>query len=80
MKKKKVKDNDDVAKIYRKATQKDIDIWSAARDREEPMKVVARELAIRLDLEMKIRTRTFFSAHTYANVRLQFWKTKFQFW
>jgi hypothetical protein len=33
-------------KIYRKASQKDIDIWSAAREREEPMKVRARELAI----------------------------------
>lgn len=40
--------------MYRKATQKDIDIWSAAREREEPMKVKARELAIALKLEMKI--------------------------
>lgn len=44
----------ELLKIYRKATQKDIDIWSAARDREEPMKVRARELAIYLNLEMKI--------------------------
>ena len=44
----------EVLKVYRKASQKDIDIWSAARDREEPMKVRARELAIRLNLEMKI--------------------------
>ncbi|NHM07843.1 hypothetical protein G4D82_11475 [Flavobacterium sp. CYK-4] len=44
----------DLAKIYRKASQKDIDIWSAARDREEPMKVRARELAIAHQLEMKI--------------------------
>jgi hypothetical protein len=28
----------EVAKIYRKASQKDIDIWSAER-KEEPMKV-----------------------------------------
>lgn len=54
MKKKNVKDNADIAKIYRKASQKDIDIWSEARDKEEPMKVVAREIAIRLNLEMKI--------------------------
>lgn len=54
MKKKNVKDNAEILKVYRKATQKDIDIWSAARDREEPMKVVAREIAIRLKLEMKI--------------------------
>ena len=44
----------DVAKIYRKASQKDIDIWSASRDKEEPMKVKARELAIVHKLEMKI--------------------------
>ena len=39
---------------YRKASQKDIDIWSEARDKEEPMKVKAREIAIALKLEMKI--------------------------
>ena len=44
----------EIAKIYRKASQKDIDIWSAARSREEPMKVKARELAIEHQLEMKI--------------------------
>ncbi len=46
--------NTDVPKMYRKASQKDIDIWSAAREREEPMKVRARELAIAQNLEMKI--------------------------
>jgi cell fate regulator YaaT (PSP1 superfamily) len=44
----------DVAKIYRKASQRDIDIWSDARDKEEPMKVKAREIAIALKLQMKI--------------------------
>src|SRR5690606_2208952 len=44
----------EVPKIYRKASQKDIDIWSNARDKEEPMKVKARELAIQHKLEMKI--------------------------
>ncbi len=44
----------DVAKIYRKASQRDIDIWSEARDKEEPMKVKAREIAIALKLQMKI--------------------------
>jgi hypothetical protein len=39
-------DSNEVPKIYRKASQKDIDIWSAAREKEEPMKVRARELAI----------------------------------
>jgi hypothetical protein len=54
MKKKNVNPEGEVAKIYRKATQKDIDIWIEARDKEEPMKVRAREIAIKLNLEMKI--------------------------
>ncbi|WP_029036321.1 PSP1 domain-containing protein [Salinimicrobium xinjiangense] len=55
MKKKKVRqDSAEVLKIYRKATQRDIDIWQEARDREEKMKVRAREIAIRLNLQMKI--------------------------
>jgi len=55
MKKKGVKHTSaEVLKIYRKASQKDIDIWSEARDKEEPMKVKAREIAIALKLEMKI--------------------------
>src|SRR5690606_30720460 len=50
MKKKKVRqDSPEVLKIYRKATQRDIDIWQEARDREEKMKVRAREIAIRLN-------------------------------
>ncbi|KZS41312.1 hypothetical protein AWE51_21645 [Aquimarina aggregata] len=55
MKKKKVEiDSEDVKKVYRKASQKDIDIWQKSRDREETMKVRAREIAIRLELQMKI--------------------------
>ncbi|WP_040279666.1 PSP1 domain-containing protein [Psychroserpens damuponensis] len=56
MKRKKVNidDEDNVMKIYRKASQKDIDIWSAARDKEELMKVKARQFAIDLKLQMKI--------------------------
>lgn len=54
MKKKKVDAKGPLLKVYRKATQKDIDIWQACRNREEPMKVRARELAISLRLEMKI--------------------------
>ncbi|MFT5243088.1 MAG: cell fate regulator YaaT (PSP1 superfamily) [Psychroserpens sp.] len=56
MKRKKVNidDEENVMKIYRKASQKDIDIWSAARDKEDPMKVKARQFAIDLKLHMKI--------------------------
>lgn len=55
MKRKNISENrEDVLKIYRKASQKDIDVWSAARDKEEPMKVKARQFAIDLKLHMKI--------------------------
>lgn len=55
MKRKKIKqDTPETLKIYRKASQRDIDIWTAAREKEEPMKVRARQIAIRLDLQMKI--------------------------
>ncbi len=55
MKKKKISpDSEDVKRIYRKASQKDIDVWSKARDREEQIKKRSRELAIALGLQMKI--------------------------
>ena len=56
MKRKKIdiEDEENVLKIYRKATQKDIDIWSSSRDKEEAMKVKARQFAIDLNLKMKI--------------------------
>jgi len=54
IKRKKIDTKNDVLKIYRKASQKDIDIWSEARDKEEPMKVKARQFAIDLKLQMKI--------------------------
>jgi len=56
MKKKKIAldNNEEVRKIYRKASQKDIDIWQRCRDREETLKVRSREIAIRLQLKMKI--------------------------
>ncbi|RNC88228.1 MAG: hypothetical protein ED556_03325 [Winogradskyella sp.] len=49
-----IEDGEKVLKIYRKASQKDIDIWSSSRDKEEPMKVKARQFAIDLNLKMKI--------------------------
>ena len=56
MKRKKVDINNEaeVMKIYRKASQRDIDVWSEARDKEDPMKVKARRFAIDLKLQMKI--------------------------
>lgn len=55
MKRKKIPENiEDSLKIYRKANQKDIDVWIEAREKEEPMKVKARQFAIDLRLQMKI--------------------------
>ncbi|MGS4346026.1 regulatory iron-sulfur-containing complex subunit RicT [Myroides odoratus] len=54
MKKKKADPEGEILKIYRKATQKDIDIWQEVREKEEPVRMRAREIAINLNLEMKI--------------------------
>ncbi|AZQ42971.1 PSP1 domain-containing protein [Nonlabens ponticola] len=55
MKRKRVKqDPEEICAIYRIANQTDIDKWKAARDREDAMKINAREIAIRLQLQMKI--------------------------
>ena len=55
LKKKKIKeDSDALLKIYRMATQNDIDKWQTARDREAEVQKRAREMAILLRLEMKI--------------------------
>ena len=44
----------EIHKIYRKASQRDIDIWHDARNKEDAMQVKARSIAIALKLEMKI--------------------------
>ena len=55
LKKKKIKEgSEEILKIYRMATQKDIDKWQSARDRESEVQKRAREMAIFLRLEMKI--------------------------
>ena len=54
MKKKGENPDKELAKIYRKASQRDIDIWTEARNKEEAVRMRAREIAIHLKLEMKI--------------------------
>ncbi len=55
MKKKKVSTEEgELPKIYRKATQKDIDKWQKCRNQEEEIKKRSREMAILLSLQMKI--------------------------
>ncbi len=54
MKKKGINPDEALPKIYRKANQKDIDVWTEFRLREEKVQIRAREIAIDLKLEMKI--------------------------
>lgn len=44
----------ELPKVYRKATQKDIDKWQKCRGQEEEIKKRSREMAIILNLQMKI--------------------------
>lgn len=53
-KKKQLATLETLPKIYRKATQKDIDIWQKVRDKEASVQKESREIAIRLGLKMKI--------------------------
>ena len=55
MKKKNVAiDSEEIKKIYRKASQKDIDVWQEARDRELETQRKGREIISRLELKMKL--------------------------
>ncbi len=55
MKKKNTKENDPtLLKVYRKATQRDLDIWKTARDREWETMMSSRKIALRLGLKMKL--------------------------
>lgn len=55
MRKKKVDSEDKtLPKIYRKASQRDIDVWQKCRDKEEEIKKRSREIAISLNLQMKL--------------------------
>ncbi len=55
MKKRKItEDHEDVKKIYRKASQRDIDIWQQARGKEEETQKKGREILGRLGLQMKL--------------------------
>ncbi|MEO9570530.1 MAG: regulatory iron-sulfur-containing complex subunit RicT [Polaribacter sp.] len=55
MKKRKITaDHEDVKKIYRKASQRDIDIWQQSRAKEEETQRRGREILGRLGLQMKL--------------------------
>ena len=55
MKKRKITaDHEDVKKIYRKASQRDIDVWQKSRGKEEETQRRGREILGRLGLQMKL--------------------------
>ncbi|MGB5654659.1 MAG: regulatory iron-sulfur-containing complex subunit RicT [Robiginitalea sp.] len=54
MRKKQTAYDESLPKIYRKATQRDIDKWVKVRGKEEEIKKRSREIAIILGLQMKI--------------------------
>jgi len=55
LKKKKVAiDSEEIKKIYRKASQRDIDIWQSAREKETETQRRGREILGRLNLKMKL--------------------------
>jgi cell fate regulator YaaT (PSP1 superfamily) len=55
MQRKKISETPEIIqKIYRKATQNDINVWIASREKEEAIQVKARQFAIDLRLKMKI--------------------------
>lgn len=47
-------DSEEIKKIYRKATQKDIEVWQRARERETETQRRGREILGRLGLKMKL--------------------------
>ena len=55
MRKKNTKEDDPtLLKVYRKSTQRDIDIWKIARDKEWETMMNSRKIALRLGLKMKL--------------------------
>lgn len=55
MKKNKVsEDSEEILKIYRKASQRDIDVWQAAREKEQETQRRGREIIGKLGLKMKL--------------------------
>ncbi len=55
-----------IPKIYRKASQSDIDTWQEARKKEDPFKLKARQIAMGLNLKMKISDVEFQGDNTKA--------------
>jgi len=47
-------ESEDINQVYRKASQRDIDIWTEAREKEEEVKRKSRAIIMKLGLKMKL--------------------------
>src|SRR5690554_2768063 len=54
MQKRKIKDNDDILKIYRVASQKDLEKWMEAKNREVPTLYRSKQIIDELGVQMKL--------------------------
>jgi cell fate regulator YaaT (PSP1 superfamily) len=54
MQKRKIKDNDDILKIYRVASQKDLEKWMEAKNREIPTLYRSKQIIDELGVQMKL--------------------------
>jgi cell fate regulator YaaT (PSP1 superfamily) len=66
MQKRKIKNDDNILRIYRIATQKDLEKWEEARNREIPTLYRAKQIIDELKLEMKLSDVEFQSDNSKA--------------
>jgi len=67
MKRRKVALNsDNIRKVYRRASEVDVEKWKTARDQEHPTMIRARKLAGSFELEMKISDVEYQADNTKA--------------
>ena len=66
MQKRKIKNDDNILRIYRVATQKDLEKWEEARNREIPTLYRAKQIIDELKIEMKLSDVEFQSDNSKA--------------
>jgi cell fate regulator YaaT (PSP1 superfamily) len=66
MQKRKIKDDDNILRIYRVATQKDLEKWEEAKNREIPTLYRAKQIIDEMKMEMKLSDVEFQSDNSKA--------------
>ena len=66
MQKRKIRDDDNITKIYRLATEKDMEKWEEARNREIPTLYRSKQIVDELGLQMKLSDVEFQSDNSKA--------------